>query len=158
MTSLRELYALAVEGAAQHFKNFGEVKPVALAITAQNEFVICPCSWVDDEERLAVLGAMRQAFAQLQVLQYAVVSEAWSLVQSVEEKRVQPRHSDRRQEVVTVVATDGVTCIFGLGEITRPFEGPAVLGPIEEMPPLEQRGGALTQLLTVKEEEKKNLN
>jgi hypothetical protein len=99
------------EGAADHAKRILVNQPEAsllptFLIQGRDRVLIIGTPFDSDLEKDIVADAIRFTLKMEQAHSYSFMSEAWTITQAVGEPYIQPRHSDRRREVVIVIAVD----------------------------------------------------
>jgi hypothetical protein len=124
---LQELFEMAIKGAEENFNQNGSVAQVALASTKRGQNLAVVCGWANQRERAGTIAVLKSLFREQQVTCYALISEVWTLAHEDRRPGVMPSDSERREEAVVVIATDGKTKLFSQKKIERPFDGPAKL-------------------------------
>lgn len=88
--------------------------------------------WSDNTEKKLYVAVVKEHFAQIKAVRYALLSETWIISRKLDEEvEVPPCEADDRRETLVVLAEDYKDSIMLTREIVRPSEGKPYLKEVD---------------------------
>jgi hypothetical protein len=99
------------ENAADHAKRILVNQPEAsllptFLIQGRERVLVIGAPFEDEREKDIIADAIRFTLKMERAESYSFMSEAWVLTQDIDEPYIQPAKSDKRREVVIIIAVD----------------------------------------------------
>lgn len=139
MMTLNELFQHGKEFAAVAFNGQGELTPMWICVTEDEEVLPIVVPMIGDKDE--IITALRQFLKQKGVIRYVSMIEAWMLEAKNKNQNYQDlikdgpiRANPDRVEIVNIEAADHYgNSKMGFYRIVRPADGPPYLARFEEM-------------------------
>jgi hypothetical protein len=124
-TNLEELYAKQIEFCRKIFDECGEVQPMWVGQSNDNELYPISAVFGSPEEKEEIGETLRAIFKRFDVIRYVSMLDSWMVI-SEKDKYVpgtRPSEHPDRIEVILITGEDGENEIFGYFRIIRGEEG-----------------------------------
>ncbi len=111
-----------------------KIMPTWFAQTHEDDnYTVFATPWGNDIEKMAYTAAIKEHYAKIKAVRYALLSETWVITREKEDNYdgEAPSEAPDRKETLTVMAEDHVSRILMRREIIRPSKGKPFLKAIE---------------------------
>lgn len=145
---LNDLFDMGERMARASMEKLGRVEGCFLALTGKGETATCPALWRDEDEKVAILKALKVLFRDQDVVAYVAFSEVWMATAKAGDTRMPSERDDRTEGLFITLCVKGVEHPeVRQFTIDRPFDGsPPTLIPAPLIDGATV-GGRLTTLL-----------
>lgn len=122
-TNLEELFAKQIDFCRLIFADRGEVQPMWVGQSADNEVYPITAVFGSYEEKEATVRALKEIFDKFNVVRYVSMIESWLIIADKDdydpETSIRPSEHPDREEVIIITGEDGDNEIFGYFKIIR---------------------------------------